>query len=422
MRLPDAALDRSQCGNAECPARFVSQFPRRLTVVLLLWLLMMATLPTTFAQKGNKPGRGGQSGNKPPGGMQGEGRDRRDYELAAVLPPGYQHLQNDDVRQLEQLVLDALGWLRRNSAPVSGLESCVDQFQWSGNTVSVEARGLRILSLLTLEQRKTLASVLDDYRTLKASREEQNSVLVALLNNARVNATPALLRRLETDSRKPLQEIAGADAELGMLQSRVFLRIGKSLGPEQSEAILLASRSAAAPETATAEMQAVQGELRNTSADAARDLEELGVSFAEWLAPAAASGSVQQAAAADTERRGGGREKSVDAGVLEFLTALQDRQPELLLQLLAASARGRKEASAALLTLQTALRTGPGGRVPDERILRTLTEHRARLVFTAAIEEARGFESLRTSLSDVQKQHLNIKDTDKPKRKKSEGD
>ncbi|MGV2333975.1 MAG UNVERIFIED_CONTAM: hypothetical protein LVR18_07600 [Planctomycetaceae bacterium] len=53
-------------------------------------MLLLAVCCSTpaFAQKGNKPPRGGgQGGNKPVVGMKDKGIDRREYELAALLPP-----------------------------------------------------------------------------------------------------------------------------------------------------------------------------------------------------------------------------------------------------------------------------------------------------------------------------------------------
>ncbi|MFM7039239.1 MAG: hypothetical protein ACKO2L_16130 [Planctomycetaceae bacterium] len=396
---------------------------------LLMVLLMYCWNATVFAQKGSKPPRGGgQGGNQPAAGMKDKGIDRREYELSATLPAGYQHLVTDEVRRLELLVQNALGWIRETAAPVSGFRSAIDLFQTPADSIDTsdaEVRGLWMLSLLNLEQRKTLASILDDYRSLSAQREQHLGELAELLAAVRSSDSPSALRKLDTDSRRPLQEIAGIDAELGLLQARIFMKIARSLENQQSEAILLAIRGPAVPETATAEMQDVQGELRNTSADAARDLQKLGVNFASWLAPPASTVPPSQPAPADAERRGaggggaGGRDKIVDAKVLEFLAALGGSQQELVLRLLSGSARQRTDVAAALTTLQTALRPGPTARLADERALRSLAQHRAQLTFSAAAEETRAFETLRKSLSEAQKKHLGIAVNDKPKKKKA---
>jgi len=426
MRRHDADSHDEMTQKTFCCGRTFSLRRCRLVAPVLMLLLAFCCSTPAFAQKGNKPPRGGgQGGNKPVGGMKDKGIDRREYELAALLPPGYQHLVTDEVRRLELLVQNALGWIRETAAPESGFRSAVDLFQSpvdSTDSSSAEVRGLWILSLLNLDQRKTLASILDDYRRLSAQREQKLSELTKLLAAVRSSDSPAALRKLDADSRRPLQELAGIDAELGVLQARIFIKIARSLENQQSEAILLAIRGPAVPETATTEMQDVQTELRNTSADAARDLQELGVNFASWLAPPVSTVPPSQLAPADAERRGGGgggRDKRVDAKVLEFLAALGGKQQELLLGLLTASTRQRTDATAALTALQTALRPGSTARLADERTLRSLAQHRAQLTFSAAAEETRAFETLRKSLSEAQKKHLGIEVNDKPKKKKA---
>lgn len=398
--------------------------------IAALLLALVLSAPTACAQKGNKPGRGGQGGNKPAGAVKEDGRDRREYELAAQLPPGFQQLRTEEVRQLEQFVNRALDWMRRTGPVQSGFESAVDLFQWQlapaeSGASSADVRGLWILSLLNLDQRKTLASILDDYRRLSGERETQTGELTGLLAAARSGESPAAMRKLEADSRRPLQDVAEIDAELGILQSRVFVKIAKSLAAEQTEAILLAIGGTSVPATATPEMQDVQTELRNTSADAAGDLQELGVNFASWLAPprpAWVPGA--PLAPADSDRRGGGggREKTVDPAVVDFLTALRSQQQELLLQLFTSAVRRRGEAVAATVALQSALRLGVSAQVPDERTIRGLAQQRAQLVFGAAADEARGFEALGKALSEVQQKHLKIEVDDKPKKKKPLGE
>ncbi|MFM7055506.1 MAG: hypothetical protein ACKO2P_01145 [Planctomycetota bacterium] len=396
-----------------------------LSTALLLSLVLTAA--PAWAQKGNQPGRGGQAGNKPGGGMKDGGNDRKDYELAALLPTGYQHLRTAEVRQLEQLVLSALGWLRETAPLNSGFQHPADLFQPSADVSdmsSIEVRGLWILSLLNLDQRKTLATIPDESRSLSASRNESVERLTELLGTVRSHESPATLRKLETDSRRLIQEIAGIDTELGTLQVRLFLRIARSIPKQQSEEILLAIGGPGVPEAATPEMQTVRTELQKTSADAARDLEQLGVSFAAWLAPSGAARTAQSLPANDAERRGGGggRDKTVDPAVIEFLTALRGPQQDLLLQLLATSVRHQSEAIAATTALQMALRTGSAGRVPEERIVRGLALQRTQAVFTAAADDVRGFEALRRTLSDAQKKHLRIEQINKPKTQKSSGD
>ncbi|MFM8478480.1 MAG: hypothetical protein ACKOEO_22065, partial [Planctomycetaceae bacterium] len=394
-----------------------------------LLLALVLSAPTACAQKGNKPGRGGQGGNKPAGAIKEDGRDRREYELAAQLPPGFQQLRTDEVRQLEQFVNRALDWMRRTGPVQSGFESAVDLFQWQlapaeSGASSAEVRGLWILSLLNLDQRKMLASSLDDYRRLSGDRDTETGELTGLLATARSGDSPVAMRKLEADSRRSLQKVAEIDAELGILQSRVFVKVAKSLAAEQTEAILLAIGGTSVPATATPEMQAVQTELRNTSAEAARDLQELGVNLASWLAPQRPSGVFgAQLAPAESDRRGGGgRDKTVDPVLPEFLSALRSQQPELLLQLFSASVRRRGEAAAATVALQTALRPGSSAQVPDERTIRGLAQQRAQLVFGAAVEEARGFETLGKALSEVQRKHLKIEVDNQPKKKKTTGE
>jgi hypothetical protein len=429
MRRHDAdAPDKMTQSTFTCgQAHSVRYRARNLNLLLMMMLVSLCWSSSAFAQKGNKPPRGGgQGGSKPAAGMKDKSIDRREYELAALLPTGYQHLVTDDVRHLEHLIQRALGWIRKTAAPESGFAGVIDLFQSpadSTDSSSAEVRGLWILSLLNLDQRKMLASILDDYRELSARRAQHINELTELLAAVRSGDSPAALRKLDTDSRRPLQELAGIDAQPGVLQMRIFMKIARSLENQQSEAILLAIRGPAVPETATAEMQDVQGELRNTSADAARDLQELGVNFASWLVPPASTVPPSQLAPADAERRGGGggggRDKSVDAKVLEFLAALGGKQQELLLGLLAASTRQRTDATAALTALQTALRPGPATRLADERTLRSLAQHRVQLTFSASAEETRAFETLRKSLSEAQKKHLGIEVNDKPKKKKA---
>ncbi len=398
---------------------------RYLVSAALLSLLVLTVSPA-YAQKSSKPGRGAQGGNRTPGGVKEDSRDSRDYELAALLPNGYRHLRTEEVRQLELLVRNTLAWIRRTAAPGSGFQSSVDLFQPSADTSdspSAEVRGLWILSILNLEQRKTLAAVLDEYRRLSASRNQAATQLTELLEAVHSQESPLHLRKLEVDSRRPLHEIAGIDTELGTLQARVFLRIARSLDNQQSERILLAIRSPDVSGDATLEMQSVQTELRNTSADAARDLQQLGLSFAAWLATPDAGGAGRQPPAADVRRRGGsGRDRVVDSVVIEFLAALHGQQQDLLLQLLATSARRHGEAAAATAALQTALRPGQGGRIADERVIRGLAQRRAQAAFFAAADDATGFEALSRTLSAAQKKHLSIHDNDNPEKPKPGGD
>lgn len=401
-----------------------------LTFVLTLTVLLLHP-HVVWAQKGNKPpGR-----NKPGGVMQEDGRGRREYELAALLPSGFQHLREEDVRQLELLSRSTLAWLRSTSAapeifPAPALlfhPGAVDVTadNTSGERLAdAETRGLRILSLLELEQRKTLAEIIDEYRRDAVAWDEQSRQLIAAVMGLRDDATAAALRKLETDSRKPLTELARLDGDLALLQLRVFQKLAKTLSPKQSEAISLAILSSAVLETNTPEMQEVENLLRKTSADAARDLQFIAWNFGAWLSPPAIPGASAIPAATGEvgERRGGGRDRSVDPAVLDFLTVLRGNQHQLLLGALTAYSQTGTQSAAAQQALLSALRpTGSGSvAIPDQRTVRGLFQQRCRVLFSAAADRARANEAFRQSLSAVQKEHLGVAEQNQKKKPKQD--
>lgn len=371
-----------------------------------------------FAQKGNKPpGRNG----KPNGTMKEDGRDRREYELAALLPQGFRHLRNEEVHQLEQLSRRTLAAI--NSTPISpdifphpsqlfrtrptALANSADK---GGESLAgPEIRGLRILSLLELEQRRTLGFILEDYRRDSEAWQKQADQLVTALITLRENPGSAALRKLDADSRRPLAELAKLDANLALLQVRTFLRITKSLKANQVEAILLAIVSSAALEINTPEMQEVEELLGKISPEAARDLKHIAFSFGNWLLPPEiAPADTPDPAASESERRGGGRGREVDSALLEFLTVLRGSQHQLLLSMLTASGLQLEQAAAAQAAVQTALRSPAASPVPDERNLRNLFQQLNRLLFTSAADDICAAEAFRQTLSDVQKEHPGI--------------
>jgi hypothetical protein len=406
--------------------RPISRFSTALALLLAVFLLLPQN---AFAQKGNKPpGRNG----KPGGTMKEEGRDRREYELAALLPSGFQHLRTAEVRQLEQLSRKTLTVLR--SAAISPdifphpsqllqirpAASANPDDAGGENLANPEIRGLRVLSLLEQEQRRTLAAILDDYRRDSDAWQEQADQLITVLVALCENPAPAAFRKLDADTRRPLGELAKLDADLALLQVRTFLKIAKSLRPKQSEAISLAIVSSAVLENNTPEMQEVQELLGKTTPEAARDLKYIALNFGSWLLPPAmAASDAVTPAGNDPERRGGGRDRTVDPALLEFLTVLRGPQHQLLLSMLTTATQQDEQSAVAQAAIQTALRPSSSSPVVDERNLRGLFQQRNRLLFTATADDIRAAESFRQALSDIQKEHLGI--TAAQKKKKPQG-
>lgn len=398
--------------------------------IILILLATFLLLPQhAIAQKGTKPpGRNG----KPNGNIREEGRDRREYELAALLPSSFQHLRTEEVRSLEQVSRQTLAAIR-SAAPAIEIFTPPSQLlrtsvatpnnpqdAGSENLANPEIRGLRILALLELEQRKTLAAIIDDYRRDTAAWQDHADQLITLLVSLRDDPSPVAFRKLDAEARRPLTELATLDADLAILQIRTFLKIAKTLNAKQSEAISLVSVSTAVPEAMTPEIQEVEDLLQKTTPEAARDLKYIALNFGAWLLPSAtAAPAITASAGNDQERRGGGRDREVDPAVIEFLAVLRTNQHQLLLNRLSTFTQQRDQAAAAQLAIQTALRPAPSSPIPDQRQLRNLFLQRSRLLFTAAADDIHASEAFKQALSDVQKEHLGIKDPQK--KKKSQG-
>jgi hypothetical protein len=121
----------------------------------------------------------------------------------------------------------------------------------------------------------------------------------------------------------------------------------------------------------------------------------------------------------DPERRGGGRDRTVDPALLEFLTVLRGPQHQLLLSMLTTATQQDEQSAVAQAAIQTALRPSSSSPVVDERNLRGLFQQRNRLLFTATADDIRAAETFRQALSDIQKEHLGI--TAAQKKKKPQG-
>jgi len=382
---------------------------QRCLVPATLVLCSLLFCSTANAQKPGKP-KGMKPGQE--SGQRGGGRGRNEPLLSEQLPAPFHGISNEDLTVLLQVVSRAKRWMVHDAAPPSPFASVRVRFAAAAapdaDVADAVAEtddnlqvGLLVLSKLTLDQRKLLASVLADTIADQQKVAQLDQQLCLVLQKVREQKQLNKLRALETEARRDLQELGRVEGALAARQARIFAQLEKGLSDEQREALLLASGSAFVPESGLPGMHEVEAELMNADSQQRDELKRMARRFAAWTAQSAVATPVDSGDLLPPKK-----DRSPDPQLQNFLTSLLPPQQEEVRKVFDAELRRRRQqqqlATAAMATLQ-GLRAA---RMLDEKKVQQSTLACAQLQFTAALAEAVSFETIRQSVSKQQLEYL----------------
>lgn len=171
--------------------------------IILQLLLVTAVLivpdvsSNAFAQQGKQ-----QNGGKKKGGQQGRGQDKVNMKdgYAARLPPGFQQLSRDEIKQLDALCNRCLDWLANvksvqeiplvsiadffgSMEPLKDKDGPSDADAAQANRFSESDIGYYVLSRLTAEQRNRLGALVVSQRSDIEKYEQFRGEVIAKLQS-----------------------------------------------------------------------------------------------------------------------------------------------------------------------------------------------------------------------------------------------
>ena len=382
---------------------------QRCLVPATLVLCSLLFCSTANAQKPGKP-KGMKPGQE--SGQRGGGRGRNEPLLSEQLPAPFHGISNEDLTVLLQVVLRAKRWMVHDAAPPSPFASVRVRFAAAAapdadaeNAVAETDDnlqvGLLVLSKLTLDQRKLLASVLADTIADEQKATQLDQQLCLVLQKVREQKQLNKLRSLETEARRDLQELGRVEGALAARQARIFAQLEKGLSNEQREALLLAAGSTFVPESGLPGMHEVEAELKSADSQQRDELKRMARRFAAWTAQSAVAIPADSGDLLPPKK-----DRSPDPQLQNFLTSLLPPQQEEVRKVFDAELRRRRQqqllATAAMASLQGLRAT----RMLDEKKVQQSTLACAQLQFTAALTEIVSFETIRQSVSKQQLEYL----------------
>lgn len=384
---------------------------RRRTSALLMLLCCLLLCSPVQAQKPGKP-RGMKPGQE--NGQRVGGRGRNEPLLSEQLPAPFHGISNEELPILLQLAQRAKRWILYDTAPESPFDPvrvsfippahnpAADDVDTSANAADEHLQiGLLILSRLTLEQRRLLATALADTLSDQQKISLLDQKLCLVLQKVRDETLLSRVQALETEARRDLLELGRTAASLATRQARVFAQLEKSLSQEQRDSLVLATTSSFVPESGLPGMHEVEAELKNADSEQRNELKRMAHRAAFWTAQ-------QATAAIDTgsQQTPPKKERTPDPQLQDFLKTLLPPQQKQLRSVFDAEVRRLRQQmllSAAALTSLQGLRTS---RSLDEKKVQQSTVACAQLQFSAALAESAAFETIRQSVSKQQLEYL----------------
>jgi len=397
----------------------------RLSLLLMICAGLMTDSPGVLAQKGGKGKQGqatGRQKNGRGGGHKGGGKsaqkDNRESP-AAHLPVGFQQLSRDEVKQLDGLTQRALGWIGESSpkrtrpslvAPFFGgfgtaRGSTNDPDEGDGEEQDQSERlnsnvGLLVLAVLDDEQRDVLARLLIDQRNAIQVYAKTRDSLTAKLQEIRGQTQTS--RTFDRGVAELAGELGEQEASIGLAQAKAFVELRKSLREDQLEYLQLVRANSDVLRTETPAVQKVRDLLAKLDDDDQEALQSLAikaVSFATGTADQNALVRDGKSATLLGSVKAGGKSDGSTTAFLGTLTVAQQRQLYLLLQseqrVAGTYAAKRSQIIAALDSLKD-------GKPVNEQRMRQAGSALVTIEGRVALQEARTFEQLSTSLSKAQ--------------------
>ncbi len=398
----------------------------KLSSILLLTVGLVFTSVSqsdTFAQKAKQGGGQQQAGGKGMKGGKGGAQKGRGGEAkngkespAAHLPPGFQQLSKDEVKQLDALCQRCLYWIAGSQQrPKSSMLSIADYFgsmetpkdKNAVNEVDAESRpseteiGFYVLSRLTNEQRNQLGKLVGSQRTDIAEYEKLRSEVLSKLQSLVGDKPPERgFDRLITDSAKAAGE---KEISIAVAQARTFAEIAKSVTPEQREFLMLVRSNPAAINSNNESIAKVRTAFAKHDS---KDQETIAV-LAYKAACYCTGTATQNAAARPSKNSGliGGKSGGGDkAGQLtrSLLSTLNGIQQKQIHQLLGNQIRTIQTQTSLRTLIIAALDTMKTGKPGVNRKLQQTGGQIAQSEVQSAVTEARTFRGIKGSLTATQ--------------------
>jgi len=386
---------------------------------------LMADSPRVLAQKGGKGKQGqtaGRQKNGKGGGQKSGGKstqkDNRESP-AAHLPVGFQQLSKDEVKQLDGLTQRALGWIGESSpkrtrasliAPFFGglgttRGSTDDPDEVNGEEQDQSERlnsdvGLLVLAVLDDKQRAMLARLLLDQRDAIQLYGKTRDSLTAKLQEIRGQTRAS--RTFDRDVSKVAGELGEQEASIGLAQAKAFAELRKSLREDQLEYLRLVRANPDVLRTETPAVQKVRDLLAKLDDDDQETLQSLAIKSVSFATGTADQNTLVRGGKFATllgTVKGDGKSDGSTTAFLGTLTVAQQRQLYLLLlsaQRVAGSyAAKRNQIIAALDSLKDS-------KPVNEQRMKQAGSALVAIEARVALQEARTFEQLSTSLSKAQ--------------------
>ena len=398
------------------------KYPSALFVVYALAFLPSLST-AALAQKGiqqseGQKKHGGNSGKK--GGTFGKGQDKSNHREspAAHLPPGFQNLTKDEVKQLDALCNRCLDWIAATEPNQKASLFSIAEYFGSMRTpkektapredeISTEPRiseidiGLYVLSRFTSEQRNKLAKLVVDQRDDISDYEQlRDKVLTALQLLVKEKSPEPGFDRMITDSARIVGE---KEVSIAVMQARVFSEIVKSITDEQREFLLLVRSN---PEAISSDNESI-AEVR-TTLEKYDERDQKSLAVLAYKAACYCTGTAAQNAnvrwnknvgLSQGRSRGADKEGRMTSSFLNTLNRTQQRQIYQLLGQQVSTIRMRISRRAQIAVALDALKTGEPA---VEKKLKQIGAQLAQAEVQAAVIEARAVNRLKESLTETQ--------------------
>ena len=408
----------------------MKKFTQFLCVIVAIVVPLTLSSPA-FAQKGGpQPGGQKQGGGKGMKGGNKGGTDKANGKEspAAHLPPGFQQLSKDEVKQLDGLCLRCLRWIAdarqsRKSSPLSvsdyfGSMEAPQSKKPDGNAKKPEGNdgnsaaeisetdiGFYVLSRLSDKQRSQLGRLLVGQRADISEYEKLRSEVQTQLLS--LNADQAPEREFERAIADVAKRAGELEIRIALAQAKEFAEVAKSVTPEQSEFLMLLRVNPAAVNANNESISEVRATLAKHDIG---DQETIAV-LAYRLACYCTGTAAQNAAAAPdknagllgNQSAGGDKEGQTTA---RFLSSLNPTQQKQIYQLLGNQVRTNQTQLSRRAQIIVALDAMKSGKAPIEAKLRQLGSQIAETDAQSAVAEARAFQSIRKSLTAIQTEFI----------------
>ncbi|MCA9119231.1 MAG: hypothetical protein H6822_22575 [Planctomycetaceae bacterium] len=395
------------------------RFNPRIVVLVAAITLAYEISSEAFAQGGKRPGGiQNQVGGKVMNGRKkggGQGKANGDESPSAHLPPGFQELSRDEVKQLDSLCNRFINWIADSkSRERASLLSIGDYFgamdtpkernnNADGNPrISETDIGFYVLSLLTSDQRSQLAKLVVSQRAAIADYERHRADILAQLKSVPTNETSE--RGFDRAIAESARAVGQLEISIAVAQARVFADIFKVLTAEQREFLILVRSNPIAINYNNGSIAAVRETLATHDV---KDQEAIAV--LAYKAACFCTGTATQNAASlpsmnaglvGNQSSGGDKEGRATGALLSALTPTQQQS---MYQLLANQVKTLMTQSIQRRQVVLALDASKTGNSMVERKLQQIGGQISQTDAQSAVNEVRTFALIKRSLTEPQR-------------------